>query len=91
MNDAISRSAAVKALTHIAMQVGKDKMRTVSRCVNEIEMLPSLDVAPVVHALWKMTDSAYCSRCNRIAVTKYRYCPNCGARMDGEADAFDND
>lgn len=43
-----------------------------------------LDVAPVVHAKWKMTDSPYCSHCNRIAMLRYKYCPNCGAKMDGD-------
>lgn len=50
-----------------------------------IEEAPTIDAAPIVHARWKMTDSPYCSHCNRIAVMKYRYCPSCGARMDGEA------
>lgn len=49
----------------------------------------AVDAVPVVHARWKMTDSPYCSRCNRIAVMKYKFCPNCGARMDGEKNAAD--
>lgn len=101
MTDAISRSEAVKALTRIAMQVSKDKMRTVSRCVNEIEMLPALEAAPVVHARWVYSDTAdadnnidaYCSHCDAgdthsvEKMHKVPYCWNCGARMDGDADA----
>lgn len=96
MTDAISRSAAVKALTHIAMQVSKDKMRTVSRCVNEIEMLPALDVAPVVHARWIAIRMAgervaiQCSACKNYdnpSKVRGNYCWNCGAKMDGDADA----
>lgn len=45
---------------------------------------PTIDAVPVVHARWKMTDSPYCSHCNRVSVLKYRYCPSCGARMDGD-------
>lgn len=25
-----------------------------------------------------------CSRCNRISISAYKYCPNCGARMEGQ-------
>ena len=28
----------------------------------------------------------YCSKCRRKTVIKERYCPNCGAKMDGGAD-----
>lgn len=54
--------------------------------ITEVEFAPVIDANPVAHARWKMTDSPYCSRCNRIAVMKYKFCPNCGARMDGEAE-----
>lgn len=27
-----------------------------------------------------------CSECEKMAISKYHYCPNCGARMDGEKD-----
>lgn len=64
-------------------------------------VLPAADVAPVVHGRW--TDRQYkiaCSVCDgtvylgtddtgvRKAEKKnFKYCPNCGARMDGGADA----
>lgn len=52
-----------------------------------IECLPTADVAPVVHASW-VDDPVYhthCSRCGCIPVNKdvYLYYPRCGARMDG--------
>lgn len=52
--------------------------------VQILDMRPTIDAVPVVHARWKMTDSPYCSHCNRVSVLKYRYCPSCGARMDGD-------
>lgn len=63
-NDVISRSAAVKALENIVLKVGKDKVRTVARCVNEIELLPALDAVPVVRCLacsWRIKTS-FCRR-----------------------------
>ena len=66
-----------------------------------IEALPALDVAPVVHARWIMNHfGAKCSNCLRLYCVEpswpekikhmpptWIYCPNCGARMDGDADA----
>lgn len=59
------------------------------------EMIKPLeDVAPVVHGEW-IEDIAYydengcpcivarCSNCGEAYPT-YNYCPNCGAKMDGE-------
>lgn len=48
------------------------------------------DVVPVVHGRWGKTDYFdvhFCSCCNEATNTRLglpNYCPNCGARMDGE-------
>ena len=58
------------------------------RWMNEI---PTID--PVKHGKWKRealgSTSGYgttvmykCSECERMAISRYRFCPNCGARMD---------
>ena len=65
--------------------------------LNEILMECKIaDVAPVVHGRWirfKETDSCYvhmrCSVCSAYwsdpsHADHFRYCPNCGAKMDGE-------
>lgn len=60
------------------------------------------DVVPVVHGWWEkrfchpMRDGEWqyiCSVCkndnywrNNVCHQKHRYCPNCGAKMDGGAD-----
>ena len=50
------------------------------------------DVAPVRHGQWGV-DGVYvvCSVCNRITLSPivkmlptFKFCPNCGAKMDGE-------
>ena len=62
-----------------------------------IDEIPSVDVAPVRHAKWKLIDECvnegvYCSNCHKKIYraeyanqkVKSKYCPNCGARMDGD-------
>lgn len=56
---------------------------------------PAVDAEPVVHGRWTYFNgigngSYQCSECSHWvnARTTYRnYCPNCGAKMDEEADA----
>lgn len=65
---------------------------------------PAADVAPVVHGRWihsryenccDQFELVKCSQCSHEAyamafyVRNGNYCPNCGARMDGDSDAFD--
>lgn len=62
-----------------------------------IEEAPTADVAPVVHGRWVLIEIGYgakiyeCSECKDDDYWKHHfaggfehYCPNCGARMDGE-------
>lgn len=61
-----------------------------------LEHIPAADVAPVVHGRWVSIShklARVCSVCNRdepykfadIDADVYDYCPNCGARMDGDS------
>lgn len=61
-----------------------------------IDSIPAADVAPVVHGRWlRADDFIICSRCeaemnqkNSLGVDNFKnFCPNCGARMDGDSDA----
>lgn len=63
----------------------------------EIDNVPTIDAVPVVHGEWKCTDDFYesglCSVCKWesdetyiCSKQKYHYCPNCGAKMDGETE-----
>jgi hypothetical protein len=55
---------------------------------------PAADVVPVVHGRWGWKDhyqngyylytSCVCSVCGGCPPVEYRFCPHCGARMDGE-------
>lgn len=59
----------------------------------DICRIPAADVAPVVHAEWKINADGYypyCSACKKEPPGRCMtaHCPNCGAKMDGgEQDA----
>lgn len=61
-----------------------------------VENLPSADVAPVRHGRWEKQSGLYsCSECGMTCpydvqadVIEYwacNFCPNCGAKMEGES------
>ena len=66
--------------------------------LHNMEITPSADVAPVRHGRWIEKEEPYfdvlfgCSACGEEfcfiegnpSDNLYKYCPNCGARMDGE-------
>lgn len=100
MSDLISRKTAIEAFT------GKPpEYYHTSYIVGELNCLPSVDAAPVVHARWIETkipanttghggvgqdkkNGWLCSNCRCAFDAKLlwcqNYCPNCGAKMDGE-------
>ena len=63
--------------------------------IEDIDCAPTIDAAPVVHGRWVHTDMAAwwfgkdeCSECQyhddeRNDLSRLKYCPNCGAKMDG--------
>lgn len=62
------------------------------RVKSMVSKAPSADVAPVVHGRWKLSGGLLeCQNCGEIYSTRggnegkaWNYCPNCGARMDGD-------
>lgn len=70
----------------------------VRRVLNDRNLIPAADVAPVVHGRWmpsryedcsEQFRRVKCSQCDQEAyamafyVVDGHYCPNCGAKMDG--------
>lgn len=47
-----------------------------------VEFGEKADVQRVRHGEW--VDGMKCSECGQVDTTKPNYCPNCGAKMDGE-------
>lgn len=62
------------------------------RVMYNTECAPTVDAVPVAHGRWyEIRDysqagliSFECSECGRLCITLYKYCPYCGAKMDGE-------
>lgn len=53
-----------------------------------IELQPTVDAVPVRHGKWMVTPVYIkCSECGEsFMLIPQNYCPNCGARMDGDRD-----
>lgn len=89
MNDYISRVMAIARLTNVEVT---NKLATMTDAKRVIAEMPAADVAPVVHGRWiwrnkwEPFEFKYeCSICHDGSDLESKYCPNCGAKMDGGA------
>ncbi len=91
MPEYFERGAAIELLHYNADE-------TCSAVVRDFEAIPAADVAPVVHSYWEHKITSYgeivsiCHNC-KYPVSWFwelaKFCPNCGARMDGDSNALD--
>ena len=55
---------------------------------SDLEDMPPADVAPVVHGKWikhyRGQINSFCSVCGKEVGRCTNFCPDCGAKMDGE-------
>ena len=64
----------------------------VSNRLSDKSAFPAADVAPVRHGRWRFcgsgrwNDAYERDKCGKMATDNSNYCPNCGARMDGEGE-----
>ena len=53
----------------------------------EIALAPTIDAEPIRHGRWIDCSNGWmCSECEQDNTYDKPYCPNCGAKMDGEID-----
>lgn len=82
-------------IDHYDKEHGKlDFVLGIESVLEYAEALPIVDVVEVVHGRWVFkrgcyeADECVCSECGQQLTTRAKeranYCPNCGARMDGE-------
>lgn len=94
MADLIDRQALVEQMESDAEQMEDMvfKMATYA-AINDVKHQPAADVAPVRHGHWifktdrRVVDGYdwQCDQCKSWQRYTSNFCPNCGARMDGEA------
>lgn len=74
------------------------KVTIVACFVRDIDTAPTIDAVPVVHSRWlgNSLDGYYCKNCLEFCLYNFyeeqvlsKYCPRCGATMDGDTDAVD--
>ena len=87
-DDTISRKMAIDVLSELREKtVASDSFRLgIYYAIEEIKNVPSAQP----HGKWILeTYQIRCSNCNKLFSDNLfpsNYCPNCGARMDGESD-----
>ena len=87
-----SKGYIAKADAHLAIQEhfnegGFAGYQDGQELLNRITELPAADVVEVRHGRWKSRQKwnyYVCSECSFENKIAFPYCPNCGARMDGE-------
>jgi lipopolysaccharide biosynthesis regulator YciM len=84
---------ALKYRTHLHPErrmEHKAYIDAIEYCVKQINEAPTADVAEVRHGKWTENKTEYflygCSLCGYRVDNEYNFCPECGARMDGDAD-----
>ena len=93
MPEYIERETLLEDLKLLAKyQQGERQQGILGVCVT-IKNRPTADVVKVKHGVWRLeTDEemsnpmfklVVCSVCNEKANHTYKFCPNCGAKMDG--------
>ena len=75
---------------HAVYGSDRDKFDDWQFIIDELEKIPAVDAAPVVHGRWiKLAeapewDQRRCTVCGDVSCCQRNYCPNCGAKMDGD-------
>ena len=98
MGDLISRSALLEEFEWLKENTGTYNHAALDEHIQRIKNAPTVDAEPVRHGKWKyyspkstLNGFHQCSVCLHFVFDspakefeRYKYCPNCGAKMDAE-------
>ena len=103
MAEYINREKTKRELSEWCISLNSPHLLSRDDTMFLLDNIPAADVAPVVHGRWQGTADGYadgelvydmweCSVCGFDADGAeekpcWDFCPNCGARMDGDSDA----
>lgn len=101
MSDYIKREDALNAFRRVYMIPGRGTAKEIytkqiENTYKDIEAIPAADVIEQKHGKWMpiydgnefgevYQSGVYCSECDEELQSEPNYCPNCGARMDGDS------
>ena len=88
----IERETALKIIDNYSKTVNADGKAIVEAVRDIVDTIcPTADVVEVRHGYWEQGDyydiGDVCSECeydSHLILCKYKYCPQCGAKMDGK-------
>ena len=90
MSDYIERDKIGLTGFEIVMCNG-DYKEALKMLFDKIESIPAADVRPVKHGKWEECGGVgggwhfwRCTNCGAVDYKEFYFCPNCGAKMDGE-------
>ena len=91
----IDANALAKDLELLAKYEDCFRQSVILGVVHTVKAQPTVDAVEVVHGRWKPVYTCSgerlwgynCDRCKLDSPTQSKFCPNCGAKMDGDGNA----
>ena len=95
MAEYINREKTKRELSEWCISLNSPHLLSRDDTMFLLDNIPAADVAQVVHGRWLCVDTDtdqffLCNRCKKKEYWESNYCPNCGAKMDGDDDAKEN-
>ena len=91
--NALRETVTTDYYEHFTRYHDTDQIALVDMVCEAIEEAPTVDAVEVVHGRWIYEPVEFCiekdircSVCRRYVKVPENYCPNCGAKMDGDGD-----
>ena len=81
--DCISRQAVINAIANTCFWLSADNWNELIKCINSISSVENKGEWIKDEKMSIVFDIYRCSRCSADGEPRYKFCPNCGAKMKG--------